>query len=472
MQHNLTQTYRPKQLRELVGQDHITSVIEADLVERKPAGFYICYGQSGAGKTTLARMAATYLNCTAFKNVPCNKCINCVKIRNGTSSLVREINAADTTGVDASRELIQSLRYVIGKDKFRIVIMDECHRLTKNAWDVWLKPLEDGIRNTVFFFCTTEIIKVPKTARSRAVNNGYNFKPVSDKQTFRVLKGISKMENIDATDDQLERIAMDSEGSVRNAVNTLAQFYNAGAVDSDVIRQDYGGVDPADSIKLFTLLHANRFKDAYWIVSAWGKEGLLPVTIHSMLIEHVTNLLTNFALKYRGWEPVEMRKMDAQRKQYGEIMLGAMLENLVQSQIYLTHVSFGHSVQNNLILGRLHQCIQAEIAKVKSVKMSAHTRGVASHETLNDVIEDSFPSRGALETVAAALSGSLNKYDPEKHVGIIFASRQPVFVLDVIQPTKNCILVADVPALIAEIKKNSTEKISLDNNKFIHKVKS
>lgn len=151
--------YRPVCFDEVIGQKHILPLIRRDFEKKSPGHLYVLTGMQGVGKTTLARLAALYLNCLEM-NIdtpqavpkPCLTCDNCLQIQDGTFPELWEIDAANQTGVDDARQLITSLRRAVGKSKYRVLILDECHMLSKNAWQLWLKPTENGIIRTVCFF--------------------------------------------------------------------------------------------------------------------------------------------------------------------------------------------------------------------------------------------------------------------------------------------------------------------------------
>jgi len=386
-------------------------------------------------------------------------------IRAGAFSELVEENAADRTGIDASRQLLNKLRHVVAPGKWRVLIMDECHRLSSQAWDVWLKPLEDGIPNTVFVFCTTEYEKVPKTIRSRAVGKGYYFGPIGIDPIFRVLRYVADQEKIDAADGDIKQLIIETGGSVRDCLNALTSFYNLGGVDSDLIRRDYHGVTPKDLLTLFNYLHGGRFSEAYWIVSAWMKVGLSADAIYSIFIEHCANLLSTFSLKYRGWEQPEIKSMEKQRKLFGEDLLGEVIEvTLDFDRLMRGSVSLGYSVQMNLLIGRVYLRVRKflqeqegatsrrrRVSSVPSPTKSSRMNEVEEKPPAPASVPLGFLRESDLDLLAKLMEGRVAVYKPNEGRAVIFTHGLTVDVVrssELTRGKKRYILSSDVSNLL------------------------
>jgi len=354
---NLADKYRPLCFDEVVGQSVVLDRVRRDFELRKPAPFYINYGASGCGKTTIARMVALYLNCLTMNvqdavPAPCLECEECKAILEGNSDLLHEINAADMTGVEDSRKMQIKFHHAVGRNQWRVVILDECHRLSPQAFDVWLKPLEDGMLNTVFFFCTTEFHKIKDTIKSRAKVN--HFSQVNSEDMKPMMRAILDNEGIECSEDNLNLILAEANGSVRMAINILSAFTNVGEVDPTLIRQDYSGVNPSAVMHVFNYLLAGKTDTACWQISEWIRKGLNPDQITGLVVEHLGNLLTHYLLKKKGWDEGEIRLVKAQSREFGEELIGYLMEVLVSYRHFIkSGVEFGYSAQVNLLIGLL-----------------------------------------------------------------------------------------------------------------------
>lgn len=193
--------YRPTRLEAMVGQDAVVDALRANLKAKTRPHSFLFTGPAGSGKTTLSRIVAAMLECS-----PAN---------------VVELDAASNSGIDNMRELIQTTRYQgFGATPNKAYIIDECHRLSKPAWDALLKPIEEPPPHVFFFFCTTEADKVPKTILTRCQN--YNLRPMRRNDLMDLLEFVADQEALKATDGVLQVIADYCDGSARQALVMLA----------------------------------------------------------------------------------------------------------------------------------------------------------------------------------------------------------------------------------------------------------
>ncbi len=147
---------RPQRFEEVVGQPHVTQTLQnAIRLGRIHHAFLFC-GTRGVGKTTAARILAKALNCEQGPAVnPCNECENCLEITRGGHPDVTEIDGASNNRVDDIRDLIETVRYLPSKSKYRIYIIDEVHMVTQQAFNALLKTLEEPPEHVIFVFATT-----------------------------------------------------------------------------------------------------------------------------------------------------------------------------------------------------------------------------------------------------------------------------------------------------------------------------
>ena len=160
--------YRPQNFEDLIGQEVVADTISKSIKQNKVSNAYLFTGIRGVGKTTIARILAKSLNCTAEIGSQCKlECANCDAITNSNHIDVLEIDAASKTGIDDVRELIEFSRYGPTSAKYKIFIIDEVHMLSKQAFNALLKTLEEPPEYLKFIFATTEVKKIPVTVLSR-----------------------------------------------------------------------------------------------------------------------------------------------------------------------------------------------------------------------------------------------------------------------------------------------------------------
>ncbi|MBW6441505.1 DNA polymerase III subunit gamma/tau [Patescibacteria group bacterium] len=200
----------------------------------KTAHAYLLVGPRGTGKTTVARILAKSLNCSKLKanGDPCDKCSNCVSIKEGSFIDLIEIDAASNRGIDDIRDLKDKIRLAPTMGKNKVYIIDEVHMLTTEAFNALLKTLEEPPSKTTFILCTTEEHKVPATIKSRCQT--FKFKRPTIKQIVAVLKEVAQGEDIKISEDDLTKIAEASMGDYRGASVLLEQVHE-GDVNVDTL---------------------------------------------------------------------------------------------------------------------------------------------------------------------------------------------------------------------------------------------
>ena len=223
----LARKYRPNTFAKVCGQEHIVRIFQNALKTNKIAQAYLFTGSRGVGKTSVARILAKALNCHNNQNIePCNKCPICHSIDMGNNTDVLEIDGASNTGVDDIRDLQKDLLYATTQSKHKIIIIDEVHMLSKNAFNALLKTLEEPPRQIVFIFATTEPHKVLPTIISRCQR--FDFKRLTIESIVENLKNITQLEHINIEIEALFLIAKKADGGMRDALSLLDQVISYG----------------------------------------------------------------------------------------------------------------------------------------------------------------------------------------------------------------------------------------------------
>ena len=238
--------YRPQRFEDVIGQDHVTTTLAREIIDRKVAHAYLFAGPRGTGKTTAARLLAKALNCVnrADNGEPCNECLSCVAVTVGNSLDVIELDAASHNKVEDVREIRANVGTVaVAGGARKVYILDEAHMLSRAAGNALLKTLEEPPEHVVFVLATTEPYKLLDTIRSRAQR--FDFLPVPVEVLIDYLGDIAQRESFRATPDGLAGVATHAKGSVRDAMSLLEQVaaLGSGAVEAETVARALGLAD-------------------------------------------------------------------------------------------------------------------------------------------------------------------------------------------------------------------------------------
>ena len=287
----LYRKYRPKNLDELVGQEHIKHALKSAIELEKISHAYLFTGPRGTGKTSTARIFAKSLNCQkGITLVPCEQCPSCLDIKNSNPIDVIEIDAASNRSVDDARNILEKIQYVPVNGRFKIYIIDEVHMLTKEAFNTLLKTLEEPPENVIFILATTEIQKVLDTIVSRCQR--FDFRRISTEDIFNHLKFVSKEEKIKIDDDALKTIARTSSGGMRDALSLLDQVSVLNKkITTDDINSLLGRISFEKLDELFSKIENSDIQGAIEFVEGIYNSGNDSIQILTNLLEYLKNLL-------------------------------------------------------------------------------------------------------------------------------------------------------------------------------------
>jgi DNA polymerase-3 subunit gamma/tau len=219
----LARKWRPQRFEDVIGQRGVVETLKNAIGSGRLAQAFIFAGPRGVGKTTTARILARALNCVNGPTPdPCGACDACLEIAEGRDVDVFEIDGATYTGVDAVREVIvEPLGIAPMRDRYKVFIIDEVHRLSKQAFDALLKSIEEPPPYVKFMMATTELHAVPATIQSRS--QVFELKTLPFGSIREQLKRVTRNENIEVDDGALALIARSAEGSMRDALSALDQ---------------------------------------------------------------------------------------------------------------------------------------------------------------------------------------------------------------------------------------------------------
>jgi DNA polymerase-3 subunit gamma/tau len=240
----IARKYRPQKFSEVIYQPHIVKILQNGLKTGNIHHSYIFSGMRGVGKTSVARIFAKALNCeNPSEGEPCGKCSSCMEITEGRFPDVLEIDGASNRGIDQVRELRETIKYKPLKGKYKVIIIDEVHMLTNEAFNALLKTLEEPPPNTVFILATTEFHKVLPTVVSRSI--ALDFRRIPFVEIKKQLRNISDEEQIEVSDWALSRISEVSEGSLRDSLSILEQIslYDDKKIKDETLNNILGLID-------------------------------------------------------------------------------------------------------------------------------------------------------------------------------------------------------------------------------------
>lgn len=241
----LYRKYRPQTFKEFIGQENIVKIIQNEISSDDISHAYLFSGHRGTGKTTLARLFAKSINCLDRKgSEPCNKCAACLEINTGRAIDIIEIDAASNRGIDEIRGIKESIKFSPTFLKYKVLILDEAHQLSKDAANALLKMLEEPPSYAVFILATTEAHKMISTISSRCQK--FDFHKLSFEEMVKKLTSICKKENLDCEPEALNLIVANSEGSMRDAeakLNQMIGFFSGQKIKSADVKSLLGLVD-------------------------------------------------------------------------------------------------------------------------------------------------------------------------------------------------------------------------------------
>ena len=293
--------YRPITLKDLVGQDLVTEILQNAASSDKLSHAYLFYGPRGTGKTSAARIVAKIANCEtrandkafAKKGEPCNKCRPCTEINEGRALDVLEIDAASNRGIDEIRSLKEGIRLSPTSYTYKVFIIDEAHQLTKQAADALLKILEEPPAHGIFILATTEYEKLPPTITSRTQR--FHFKRIPTQLIYKKLKSITEKEKLKIEDAALELIASAAEGSFRDAESLIEQVSAMGAGELARVENILGKVGFTRTSALATYILGNNLEASIEYLAEINEGGFNLVQLAKDLIHYLRRVL---ALKF------------------------------------------------------------------------------------------------------------------------------------------------------------------------------
>ena len=239
--------YRPATFKSVIGQNALTTTLKNAISNNKLAHAYLFCGPRGVGKTTCARIFAKTINCfnLTSENEACNACESCVAFNESRSYNIHEMDAASNNSVEDIRDLIDQVRIPPQIGKYKVYIIDEVHMLSTQAFNSFLKTLEEPPKHAIFILATTEKHKIIPTILSRC--QVYDFNRISLSDIVEYLKYVAKEENITVEEVALNIIAQKADGGMRDALSIFDQTvsYTGGNVTYQAVIENLNEIGRA-----------------------------------------------------------------------------------------------------------------------------------------------------------------------------------------------------------------------------------
>ena len=296
----LARKYRPNIFKDVIGQEHITKTLINAFKKGRLSHAYLFSGPRGVGKTSTARILAKSFNCKNNQSgEPCNECVNCEEITNGSNLDVLEIDGASNRGVDEIRNLREVVKYPPINSNFKIIIIDEIHMLTQIAFNALLKTLEEPPKHVKFIFATTEPNKILQTIISRCQR--YDFKRIGINDIEKTLENIAIKEKVEVEKSVYSLIANLADGSMRDCLSVFDQLiaFSDNKITNSLAIQMLGVIPIDLFFKITDTFLSKNKNDMLLIINDIFNQGFKLNELLSGLNNHILNLLTSKLDNYK-----------------------------------------------------------------------------------------------------------------------------------------------------------------------------
>ncbi|WP_406614008.1 DNA polymerase III subunit gamma/tau [Mycoplasma corogypsi] len=315
----LYRKYRPTRFSEVVGQEHIVKALKNIILSYKIGHAYLFSGPKGTGKTTMAKIFANVVNCMHQNDA--EACDNChSKINNNID--VIEMDAASNNGVDDIRDLVEKVAQVPMNSRYKVIIIDEVHMLSKAAFNALLKTMEEPPAHVVFILATTDAHKIPNTILSRVQK--FNFKRMNEKEIVGHLEKILDLEGIQYDLSVLPSIARLASGGMRDALSIADQAisFQNGTITQSNLFENFGITSTEQIIELINFISTGNIPKILTTIDKYSNQGIDPI----LLCNNIVLLLKDWIVLFKTNNPQLLNFASVNQIQQLKLNLALALE--------------------------------------------------------------------------------------------------------------------------------------------------
>lgn len=402
---NLARAWRPRALGDVIGQRIAVSLLENSMRRGLIFPVYLFAGLRGTGKTSVGRIFSAALNCSALSRldtkegvvVPCYQCPSCRAMMGGVHPDFIEIDAASHTGVDQVRQIIEEASFLPVLGSRKVYLIDEAHMLSRAAFNAFLKMLEEPPKSVVFLLATTDPHKIIETVRSRCFQ--LFFDPVARTDMVAHLEKICLAESIGYEKEVLDLIALESDGSVRDAINMLERLRCSNErITRDSFFATFGCPDEQRFIGIFEIVAQGDVRQLFDKIIQLELERFEPSLIWERLIELVRAMMWAHEGKEFGRYAVHFQEVKRVANLFSFSQIVEFLDILFRFEGQFNKTSSRHALIERALYACAQRCEGESTAQTYSAERR-HTEAVTSTEKArNEKIVDISSPREVVQT--------------------------------------------------------------------------
>ncbi len=399
--------YRPVRFDEVVGQQHVSQTLKNALQNEQLAHAFLFCGPRGVGKTTCARILAKVLNCQNLTedHEACNECSSCKAFNENASFNITELDAASNNSVEHIRALIEQVRFQPQQGKFKVFIIDEVHMLSQQAFNAFLKTLEEPPPYAIFILATTEKHKIIPTILSRC--QIFDFRRIQVADIVSHLQEICKKENIDADKDALHIIAQKADGALRDAlsifdriVSSIPSGENGRSITYEHVIENLNVLDYDYFFKVVDSMLTESVSEVMLIFNDILKKGFEADIFINGLAEHFRNLLI-----CKDTQTLQLLEVsDTLKERYNQ------QTQVTPASFVLTALNIANDCDVNYKMAR-NKRLHIEMALIKMTFINRAVKIATQPTPVSDSTADK-PSSPQAEKKTPDTNGSLKKGKP------------------------------------------------------------